>query len=178
MFDLAGIWRAERVEAAMRKVEFLQLRDPLSLPALLDRYPGHRGNAALRLCLDRLGVTVGFTRSELEERFLRFLDRAGLRRPRLNAMVQLGDAWVEVDCLWGEERLIVELDGRASHQTGAAFENDRDRDRRLQVAGWQVVRITWRQLRGRSCSLATSASCWQLITNVCDNVQANDDRRR
>jgi very-short-patch-repair endonuclease len=32
--------------------------------------------------------------------------------------------------------------------TRTAFESDRERDRRLQAAGWTVVRVTWRQLHG------------------------------
>jgi very-short-patch-repair endonuclease len=31
--------------------------------------------------------------------------------------------------------------------TRAAFERDGERDRALRVAGWRVVRITWRQRR-------------------------------
>jgi very-short-patch-repair endonuclease len=53
---------------------------------------------------------------------------------------------MECDCVWRPQRLIVELDGRATHDTAAAFERDRARDRLLQAAGWRVVRITWRQL--------------------------------
>ena len=121
--------------------------DRLSLPALLARHPGSRGNAKLRLCLQRLGRTAGFTRSDLEEIFLPFLDRFGLPRPHLNARFQVGEEWIEVDCLWRDARLIVELDSRAAHETRAAFETDRDRDRRLQAVGWRVVRITWRQLQ-------------------------------
>lgn len=146
LFDLAGTSSVDRLEAAMREAEYRRLWDRLSLPALLARHPGHRGNAKLRLCLDRLGRTVGFTRSDLEELFLMVLDRFGLPRPRLNARLQVGGEWIEVDCLWREERLIAELDGRAAHDTNAAFEIDRDRDRRLQAKGWRVVRVTWRQL--------------------------------
>ena len=47
---------------------------------------------------------------------------------------------------WPEQRLVVECDGFAAHGTRRAFEHDRARDRALQVAGWRVVRITWRQL--------------------------------
>ena len=54
--------------------------------------------------------------------------------------------WIEVDCLWRSARLIVELDSRKFHQTDAAFENDRERDRALISEGWRVIRITWRQL--------------------------------
>jgi very-short-patch-repair endonuclease len=53
---------------------------------------------------------------------------------------------IEVDCVWPAERLIVELDGRAVHDTTDSFEQDRARDRRLEAAGWRVVRVTWRQL--------------------------------
>ena len=87
-----------------------------------------------------------FTRSELEERFLRFLSQRRLPRPELNAPIALRGGFVEVDCLWRRARVIAELDGRAVHGTAAAFERDRARDRALNAAGWRVVRITWRQL--------------------------------
>lgn len=154
LFDYAGISPVDRLEAAIRQAEFRRLWDHLSLPSLLARYPGHRGNTNLRLCLERLGRTAGFTRSDLEELFLPLLDRFELPRPHLNARLQVGEAWIEVDCLWREEHLIVELDSRAAHETRAAFEVDRDRDRRLQAGGWRVVRITWRQLHEESERIA------------------------
>ncbi len=146
LFDYAGASSVDRLEAAIREAEYRRLWDRLSLPALLARYPGHRGNANLRLCLQRLGRTAGFTRSDLEELFLPFLDRFGLPRPHLNARLQVRGEWLEVDCVWRKERLAVELDSRAAHETRAAFEADRERDRGLQSEGWRAVRITWRQL--------------------------------
>jgi hypothetical protein len=146
LFDYAGISSVDRLEATIRQAEYRRLRDRLSLPALLARYPGARGNVNLRLCLELLGRTSGFTRSDLEELFLPFLDRFGLPRPHLNARLQVRGEWFEVDCLWRQERLAVELDSRAAHETRAAFETDRERDRGLQSDGWRAVRITWRQL--------------------------------
>ena len=146
LFDYAGIAPLDRLEAAIREAEYRRLWDRLSLPALLARYPGHRGNANLRLCLERLSRTVGFTRSDLEELLLPLLDRFDLPRPHLNARLQVGGEWIEVDCLWRKLGLTVELDSRSAHETRSAFEADRDRDRRLQAEGWRVVRITWRQL--------------------------------
>jgi hypothetical protein len=146
LFDYAGVSSVSRLEAALREAEYRRLWDRLSLPALLARHPGHRGNANLRLCLERFGRTVGFTRSDLEEIFLPLLDRFGLPRPHLNARLHVGGEWIEVDCLWRERQLAVELDSRSAHETRSAFEADRDRDRRLQTEGWRVVRITWRQL--------------------------------
>jgi len=42
--------------------------------------------------------------------------------------------------------LIAELDGHRVHSTRRAFEHDRRRDQRLMLAGYRVVRFTWRQV--------------------------------
>ena len=52
----------------------------------------------------------------------------------------------EVDFLWRAPRLIAETDGAAAHLTPTAFDEDRRRDAGLQVAGFRVVRFTWRQV--------------------------------
>ncbi len=52
----------------------------------------------------------------------------------------------EVDAYWPDHHLIVELDGYETHGTRQAFEGDRERDAALLLAGYRVVRITWRQL--------------------------------
>jgi very-short-patch-repair endonuclease len=56
--------------------------------------------------------------------------------------------------LWSEERLIVELDGRAVHGTKLAFEGDRQRDRILLVEGWRAMRVTWCQLHDEPAVIA------------------------
>ncbi len=57
-----------------------------------------------------------------------------------------GEAALRVDFLWRDQRLIVETDGHRTHGTRQAFERDRRRDQRLTLAGWRVIRVTWRQL--------------------------------
>jgi very-short-patch-repair endonuclease len=52
----------------------------------------------------------------------------------------------EVDFSWPRARLVAETDGWAAHGHRGAFERDRVRDAALQVAGWRVIRITWRRL--------------------------------
>lgn len=147
IFDLASVLPVDAVEAALREAEYLRLEDRVSLHDLIARYPGHRGSRAIRACLARRDEdSVSRIRSPLEERFLLFLRRRGLPRPRLNAWIEVGEKWFQVDCLWPEHRVIVELDGGAAHGTKTAFHADRARDRRLQAAGYRVVRITWRQL--------------------------------
>jgi hypothetical protein len=148
LLELAGVLRPRALERALDEAERLRLGGPLSLVDVVARHPGRRGVAVARALLAAGRVGVDVTRSELEERFLCFLDRAGLPRPRLNVVLGVGGRAFEVDCAWPARRLVVELDGHATHSTRAAYERDRARDRVLQAAGWRVVRVTWRQLHG------------------------------
>jgi very-short-patch-repair endonuclease len=88
------------------------------------------------------GVERRRTRSELEEEFLRLWARHGLPAPEVN--VKLG-RW-EVDFLWRDERLVVEIDSFAYHRGSVAFEDDHARDLDLRAAGFVVHRFTERQL--------------------------------
>jgi very-short-patch-repair endonuclease len=146
IFDLAATSPYEAVESMLREAEYRQLHDRLSLWDLLERYPRRRGSVAVRRALGRVRERPGRIRSRLEERFLPFLDRHRLPRPRFNAWLEVGGERVQVDCLWAEARQIVELDGFEGHGTRGAFLDDRARDRRLRVAGYEVTRIAWAQL--------------------------------
>jgi very-short-patch-repair endonuclease len=143
LFDLATVLRPRRLEHALNEAELRRLWDTLSLEHLLLRYPRRRGSRAIRALLAAGSAGTAVTRSELELRFLEFLDSARLPQPRTNRFIH----GFEVDCVWPEHRLIVELDGYGTHSTRAAFERDRERGRVLQAAGWRCVRVTWRQLR-------------------------------
>jgi very-short-patch-repair endonuclease len=147
LLDLAGIVTKHQLERALNEAEVLRLTDKLSVPDLLERYPRRRGSAVLRALFRDRTVVRGITRKELEQRFHAALDGTDLPRPRRNAQVSVRGRFFEADCLWAEQRLIVELDGRESHGTALAFEKDRERDRLLLVEGWRVTRVTWRQLR-------------------------------
>lgn len=95
----------------------------------------------LRLPLDD-SLEPDRTRSELEARFLALCRRHRVPQPEVN--VRIGG--FVVDFTWPEQRLMVEVDGWDSHRTRSAFEEDRARDARLAVLGYEVVRFTWRQL--------------------------------
>jgi len=135
------------LERALNEIEVRGIMDELSIPDLLERYPRKRGSAKLRALLADGAATRGISREKLEQRFAPLLAGTDLPRPRRNAHVAACGRFFEADCLWAEQQVIVELDGRAAHGTRRAFERDRERDRLLQVDGWRVVRITWRQLR-------------------------------
>ncbi len=142
LFDLAATLDRHQLERAIEQAEALRLSDTTPLAALVRRYPGRRGTAVLKKTLGAEARAAGITRSELEERFLRFLADRGLPAPRTNVWLQLGEDWIEVDCAWPDQRVVVELDSWAYHGTKAAFRRDRARDRRLRLAGWQPIRIT------------------------------------
>jgi very-short-patch-repair endonuclease len=135
LLDLATALSPDRLERLCHRAEILRL--PVDPP------PGAKGARRLRAALPQGDPEL--TRSELEDRFLALVARAGLPRPLVNQRV-LGH---EVDFLWPDRRLIVETDGAATHLTASAFQEDRTRDAHLQAAGYRVVRFTWRDVTAR-----------------------------
>lgn len=117
-------------------VDFDDLRSgkPASLKAVLQQY------------------APAATRSEMEERFLRLCDDHGIPRPETNSVIE----GIEVDFVWRDRRLIVEVDGYAYHRSPSAFERDRERDVTLTTRGWRVLRFTWAKINRRAGWVAAS----------------------
>jgi very-short-patch-repair endonuclease len=88
------------------------------------------------------GFVLDRTRSSLERRFLRLCRDHGLPAPEIN--VAIGP--YVVDFLWRQQRLIVEVDSWRYHGDRAMFEADRDRDAKLKLRGFDVIRFTEWQL--------------------------------
>jgi hypothetical protein len=153
IFDLAAVASRREVERAWHEAEVRQLTDRVSLPMLLDRYPGRRGTRVLRELLDS-DEPVGISRNEFEEAFLALVDACGLPRPRMNADLSLRGRFIEVDALWLRQRFAVELDSRGVHGTKKRFESDRQRDRILVAEGYRTMRISWLQLRDEPDEIA------------------------
>jgi hypothetical protein len=144
MFDLAGTLTEREVERAWNEMEVREYRLRLSVPDLIGRYPRGRGTVLLARLAG--GDLVGITRNELEEAFLALVDRFELPRPRMNVHLAVRDRFYEVDCLWEDRRVAIELDGGGAHRTKKAFQDDRERDRILTAERWTTARITWRQI--------------------------------
>lgn len=95
-----------------------------------------------------LGLSLGTeavpdrTRSDLELIFLRLCRRHRLPEPEINIWIER----MQVDFLWPDRRLIVETDGYEFHRGKAAFEADRERDLRLRALGYEVIRLTYKQV--------------------------------
>lgn len=141
LIDLAAVLDRAGLERAIEESDRLGLFDLREVEDLLGRGPRRPGSKALRLALS-IYREPAVTRSELERRFLEVLRASSVPAPSVNAYV----AGYEIDALWRRERFAVELDGFEFHRTRAAFERDRRRDEELRLAGYDVVRLTWRRL--------------------------------
>ncbi len=104
-------------------------------------YPGRPGCRKLRALLNDIPEPA-LTRSPPEFLLLKRLRKAGVPQPRTNARVH----GLEVDLLFPDHGLAVEIDGYAYHRQRPAFEDDRSRDAALAARGIMVLRFTPRQL--------------------------------
>lgn len=88
------------------------------------------------------GLDERLAEEAIRRRFDRIVRRRAIREPRREVVI---DAYT-VDYLWDVERVIVELDGRETHDITSAFESDRIRDARMTVLGFRTLRFTWRRI--------------------------------
>jgi very-short-patch-repair endonuclease len=134
----AGLDELERLVSEARAKRLLRRGE---LEAMLKRVGRCRGAARMRSFL-RSEQGPAFTRSKGERTMRRLLRAARLPMPQVNARF----AGYEIDFLWAAERVIVEVDGYDFHSHRRAFERDRRKDMALRDAGYEVIRISWRQL--------------------------------
>jgi very-short-patch-repair endonuclease len=138
LVDLADVVSSRRLERALEDAERLRILNVSDIHPI----PGRRGEANVRALLAQNRAPAE-TKSELERRFARFLRDHGLPWPVFNTLV----AGIEVDVLWREQRVVVELDSWEYHgRARKPFEDDRDKDIRLLLAGYRTIRVTSRKL--------------------------------
>ena len=116
--------------------------------------PPHELRKAVRQA-DVLGLPIGNesgdrTRSDLERDFLRLCRRHRLPRPEVN--VPMGPYLV--DFIWRDRKLIVETDSYLYHRGKLAFQEDRERDLNLRGRGYDVIRLSERQIDEESDRVA------------------------
>jgi very-short-patch-repair endonuclease len=93
-------------------------------------------------------------RSDLEEDFLALLRHHRLPPPETN--VKLG-RW-EVDFLWRDQRLVVEVDSFIYHRGSIAFEDDYARDLDLRHQGFTVSRFNDTQIENEPDRVAADVT--------------------
>jgi predicted transcriptional regulator of viral defense system len=157
LLDYAGVAPEWEVRKAVAQAEVQRILEPAVMRSVLRRGRGRRGVARLRLIIDTLHPQTKRTRSELERLFLAMCVVARLPQPEVNIWLDVpGGNPLQADFLWRDSRLIVEADSREFHDTPAAFEEDRKREQRFQLAAWRVSRCTWAQVEQEPRRLATT----------------------
>jgi very-short-patch-repair endonuclease len=156
LLDFAGVSPVWELRKAISEAEVLRILDHAALRKLIRRCRGRRGVARLRMVLDEIHPETKRTRSEMERRFLLMCERARLPSPEVNVLLDVGVDRLMPDFLWRDARLIVEADGRRYHDTDSAFQRDRRREQRFQLAGWRVARCTWEQIVREPQALAAT----------------------
>jgi len=142
LIDLAEI---STIAVLRRDIEVAERSGDLNRGLLQEVCRRTVGRKGPRLVLAALGgPEPPDVRFELERRFAKACRDVGLPMPLFNTLVED----YEVDVHWPGTNLIVELDSWGFHGTRDAFERDRVRDADLAIAGYRVLRITWRRLHG------------------------------
>lgn len=142
ILDLAASLDLEHLESVVAEANYRGLAREAEIRDQLARNPGKRGMRHLRTVLDLPGGPRR-TRSPAEREMLALIRRAGLSGYATNAPV---DGY-EVDLLWPDARLAVEVDGYDAHSGRVAFERDRLKNAALTAHGLTVMYVTGRQIR-------------------------------
>jgi very-short-patch-repair endonuclease len=108
--------------------------------------PGRPGVARARRVLSELDADLALVDSDLESMTLSLLVSRGLPRPVCQHPVTIAGRRYRIDLAYPDQRVAIELDGFEFHSARDRFELDRTRQNDLVLAGWRVLRFTWRQV--------------------------------
>jgi len=112
---------------------------------VLARHPNHPGARRLD---GALREEHPVTRSGLEDAMVALLRRAGISGFRTNWNVWAGEELMEVDFVWLDARVIVEVDSHRYHGSRWRRRRDAEKTRKLQAAGWIVLRFWATEING------------------------------
>lgn len=117
---------------------------------------GVPGVRAVRSLLEERDPEYRPTHSVLETTFRRLLKRHGFPQPEQQHVVHRGPAKkAQVDFLYPDIKLAIEVDGYSWHGHRAAWQNDLDRQNDLVIAGLRVLRFTWHDVQRREGLVAS-----------------------
>jgi len=148
ILDLAG--RVSSTELQILFDRALRLRlthaDKLTEYFLQTSRPGRPGAAGVRRFLKGMNLDLALAESDLETLLTLRLRKAGLPDPVAQFKVLANKHQYRIDLCYPEHMLAIEGDGFSFHGGRDAFESDRVRQNDLVLAGWRVLRFTWRQI--------------------------------
>lgn len=129
--DIAPTLRPHVLKAAVRQAEIQHRLDLTNTTAV----------GALRRFLTDY-VSINGVTNDFEADFLELCVRHDIPRPEAQYEIPPYRA----DFAWPAYRLIVETDGRATHDGFVSFREDRVRRRFLQSQGWEVLQFTYEEV--------------------------------
>ena len=120
--------------------------------------PRRRGSGQIRQALKRRPSTSPIPESVLESRFEVLIVAAGLAQPerQYDIFDADGSFIARVDFAYPEARLAIEVDGLRYHGGSESWRRDLDRQNRIVVMGWLVLRFTSADLELRPREVAAA----------------------
>jgi hypothetical protein len=161
LVDEGALLTQQQLRRTFEEADRRGLLDAAAVGRVCDRGRGRRGVAAARLALEYYRPDPPKTRSELELDFLDFCRANGIPEPGVNLWVE----GQEVDAAWLDAGVVVELDSWEYHRTRAAFERDRERAAKLEVAGIRRVPVTSRRMQMDGTALRTQLLSLLAVTD-------------
>ena len=147
LIDLAAQLSLERLARVWDTANRLDLLDIKQVEEIRARSKGRRGMRKIDYLLAQQRPVLTSSRTDLERRgYMLFHDASDIPNPSINLWIP--EVAVEVDLAWPDQRVAVELDHEEWHaKTRLQRERDNARDTALQIARWNVVRVSDFRLR-------------------------------
>jgi hypothetical protein len=156
LVDLAGMVGHPTLKKTVGRAAIRRKLDLDALDLAIHNAKRRRGLRALELTLlpyRSKDGKVPNVRSDFETLVLPDLLDLGHPRPDCNVRLEVERERLLVDFFWEKQRVVVETDGRKTHETPDAFQADRRRDQLLVSAGYRVLRVTWLQIHGERAAV-------------------------
>jgi Protein of unknown function (DUF559) len=153
LLDVAAPNYRLNVGRLLHEAAVQELLDMRAVWAVLARQPNHPGARRLDWASRE---EVPFTRSDLEEAALSVFRSFSVPKPEPNVWVWDGEQLVEVDCLWRDDGLIVEIDSARYHGTRWRRHRDAAKTAALRAQGWTVLRFWDVEINGTPAQVAAT----------------------
>ena len=140
LLDYAAQASLTNLRLALARADYQGTLNVQAIAAILK--PGRPGSARLRQALQRHLPQLADSRSRIEAIFMELCEAHHLPLPELNARIA---GW-DVDILWREQRIVVELDGPGNHRTPAQVRRDRRKEMDLRGLTFLVLRYSDEQV--------------------------------
>jgi hypothetical protein len=153
LLDVAAPAYRVNVAKLLHEAAVQELLDMRAVWAVLARQPNHPGARRLDQASRE---EVPFTRSDLEEAALRVFRSFSVPKPDTNVWISDGEKLVEVDCLWREYGLVVEIHSARYHGTRWRRRQDAAKAAALRAQGWTVQPIWDVEINGTPAQVAAT----------------------